>query len=82
MKNPKMAREYNGYYFTFEDIEIRDRFLNLYWDLFKDYEIDPFHKNEPLFVKVLCKGGIIPEIRKNLGDLITTQRYRYFVKAV
>ena len=79
--NKNMKREYFGYTFVFENELTRDKFLGLYWDLFKDYEIDPYHHKNNLMVKVQCKAGVIPEIRKSLGDLITVNHYKYYIKA-
>lgn len=79
-KNLNMVREYTGVYFWFERNIIMYRFIDLYKDLFIDYEFLERDDDVILYVKV--KGGVIPEIKNGLKKAIVCKGHnRYYIKA-
>ena len=81
MKNENMVRTYNGYYFRFESNKLMYKFIELYKDMFLDYDFIEFENDVILHVQ--ARKGFIPEVRNGLGKMITTEKHgrRYYIKA-
>lgn len=80
MKNEKKVRTYHGYFFSFESNTLMYKFIELYKDMFIDYNFIEWHDEVILHVK--AGKGFIPEVRNGLGKMMVTKRHsRYFIKA-
>lgn len=80
MKNLNKVRTYTGVYFWFESNTIMYRFIELYKDLFMDYEF--IEKDDDVILYTKIKGGVIPEIKNGLKKNIVTKGHnRYYIKA-
>jgi len=80
MKNLNKVREYTGNYFWFENELIMYKFIDLYKDMWIDYEF--IEVKDGVCLKVTCKTGVIPSIRRGLKKLVVCKGHnRYFVKA-
>lgn len=81
MKNLNKVREYTGNYFWFENELMMYNFIYLYKDEFINYEFIENIENG-VCLKVTCKKGVIPSIRKGLKKLVVCKGHnRYFIKA-
>ena len=73
---------FRTYVFYFEDLDMMYRFIKLYEDLFMSYEC----RDETVFVglngmvKVKAEHGVIPKIKKGMGNLIQTRHAKYYVR--
>ena len=85
-KNLNKVQTYWGYNFFFGSEELRERFLQLYEDLFLDTHIDDTRK-DPLdegvekkhHLHVVVEKGTIPMIKEALGDMVKTKYKRYYI---
>lgn len=78
--NKNMVRKYTGNYFWFENELMMYKFIDLYKDMWIDYEF--IEAKDGAFIKVICKAGVIPSIRHGLKKMLVCRGHnRYFVKA-
>ena len=76
MKNQNKVRNEWGYYFTFQDRRMVVRFIQLFGDRISDFQM--MNDNT---LKIVVGKGVIPYIKKMLGDMIeVSQHGRYYVK--
>ena len=81
MTNPNMVRKNFGYNFIFEDFEMALRFLELYGDLFIDYELTRLDGGYTHIKIVYGEKGVIKQIKDGLKGLIERHpHHRSFVR--
>ena len=85
-RNPKRAQSYWGFNVYFKDLEMMDRFLKLYEDLFLDsytmeleWSTNEYRWDPRKILHIIVEKGTIPMIKDALGDLMKCYHRRYYI---